>query len=410
VKRIAIIGSGISGLTTGKILSQKHEVTLFEANHYLGGHTHTLDVDLQGHQYPVDTGFMVFNKETYPNFSRLIDQLGIPIRKTEMSFSYHSDTQDFEYNGHTLNTLFADRRHLFKPDFYRFVKEILRFNREAKKFIVNEAKKITMKEFVHDYHPLFIKTYLEPIIAAIWSKNKKAALECPAHFILNFFNRHGLLNIINRPQWYVICGGAREYIPYFIENFKNAIHLNTKIEKIQRTPDAVILSTHDYQYSFDAVVLATHSDQALHLLDAPTEEERTILGEIPYTKNEVILHTDANVMPKRPLAWASWNYFDIGSDHATLTYYMNRLQGLEAPGNLLLSMNMTHKIAPEKILHRLSYSHPSFSEATLMAQAKLRDINGKNNTFFCGAYCGFGFHEDGVNSALEVCRLLGMSA
>jgi uncharacterized protein len=226
VKKIAIIGSGISGLTTASILSQEHDVTLFEANSTLGGHTHTIDVELNGRQYPVDTGFMVFNKETYPNFCRLIDQFGIPIDKTEMSFSYHSDTQDFEYNGHTVNTLFADRRHLFKPLFYQFIKEILRFNRDAKKFISKNTKAITLKEFTqeHQYHPLFIRTYFEPIIASIWSKKIKDVMECPAPFILNFFNQHGLLNVVYRPQWYVIRGGSRSYISYLIKNVNN-IHL-----------------------------------------------------------------------------------------------------------------------------------------------------------------------------------------
>jgi predicted NAD/FAD-binding protein len=327
-----------------------------------------------------------------------------------MSFSYHSDTRDFEYNGHTLNTLFADRRNFFKPVFYQFIKDILRFNKQAKKFILNNTEEITIKEFVRDkkYHPLFISAYLEPMVASIWSKKIENVLECPAHFILNFFNKHGLLNVYNRPQWYIIKGGSRNYISNLIKNFKNNIYLNTKIEKVVRKNNSVILETKNNQFIFDIVVIATHSDQALQMLDQPTQDESSILGAIPYTENEAILHTDSSLLPKRQLAWASWNYYDIGSDKATLTYYINRLQDIKASKNLLLSINLAHKIAPEKIIHRMSYAHPCFNQPALNAQKKRNDINGKNNTYFCGAYWGFGFHEDGVTSALEVCRLLGM--
>jgi predicted NAD/FAD-binding protein len=409
-KRIAVIGSGISGLVSASLLSQRYDVTLFEANDYLGGHTRTVDVVLKDQQYAVDTGFVVFNQLNYPNFSKLIHRYKIPINPSEMSFSFRSDIHNIEYNGHNLNTLFADRRNLFKPRFYRFIKDILRFNKDAQNFLKKNEMDVTLEEFVQSkqYSSLFLDAYLVPIIAAIWTKKIKDVWNYPAYFLLKFFSEHGLLNISNRPAWHTISGGSRNYIPKLINNFKDKIHLNTKVEQLQRRPDTVILKTKDDQIEFDAVVVAVHSDQALKMLAEPTEDEKLILSAIRYRDNKVILHTDSSLLPKKRLAWASWNYYNIGSEQPTLTYYMNRLHGFSAPEDVCLSVNLDEKICQDKIIQSFSYAHPIFNDQALKAQKKYENINGSNYIYYCGAYWGYGFHEDGVNSALVVCRLLGV--
>lgn len=410
IKRIAVIGSGISGLVSACLLSNQYEITLFEANDYLGGHTHTVDVQLDDINYAVDTGFIVFNQQTYPHFFRLIQQYQIPFQLSEMSFSFRSDRHAIEYNGNNLNTLFADRRNLFKPRFYRLLKDIVRFNHHAKKYIKTNNHTDTIKDFAKAgrYNSLFLNAYLEPMIAAIWSKNTSKVWESPAHSLLNFFNHHGLLNVNQRPPWYTIVGGSRNYIPYLIKNFEKNIYLNTKIEKITRHAQRVTLHTKYDKEHFDAVVIATHSDQALQMLEQPTHAENAILSAITYAENEAILHTDANLLPKKALAWASWNYYDVDSLQPTLTYYLNRLHQFVAPKPICLSVNLHEHIKPHKIIQRFSYAHPIFDHSALEAQKKHNEINGKNRTYYCGAYWGYGFHEDGVRSALAVCRELGI--
>lgn len=410
-KRIAVIGSGISGLVSAYLLSQRYDITLYEANDYLGGHTHTIDINIEHEKYAVDTGFIVFNKKTYPNFCKLMSSINIDILKSEMSFSYCSDHSALEYNGHNLNTLFADRGNLFNPAFYRFIKDIIQFNHDAKSFLANNHQDISIREFTQSkgYKQLFLDVYLIPVIASIWSKNTTDVWNCSARFLFQFFFNHGLLNVINRPQWYVISGGSRSYISALTAPFKNNIFLNTKIEKIERQNNTVILCTKEARTTYDAVVIATHSDQALKMLEKPTENEASILGAIPYTENEAILHTDTSILPTCRRAWASWNYYDIGRNEPTLTYYMNRLQNIRANEDILLSVNLADKINPAKILRKMSYGHPCFNKPALNAQKRYAEINGKNNTYYCGAYWGNGFHEDGVNSALEVCRRHGIT-
>jgi predicted NAD/FAD-binding protein len=321
-KKVAVIGSGIAGLVSSHLLSENYDVSLFEADNYLGGHTHTIDIKIDNVTYPIDTGFIVFNKKTYPNFCKLLQKHDILIQKSEMSFSYRSNLKDIEYNGHNLNTLFADRRNLLKPQFYHFLREILRFNKNAKIFLLKSpANNMTIQNFIDQqkYSKDFIEHYLLPLIASIWSKTNKDIMQCSAHFILKFCENHGLLDAYNRPEWYVIANGSRSYIPALIENIKNNIFLNTRIESVTRQDNQVILKSATDKYIFDMVVIATHSDQALKLLIDPSNEEKTILSAIAYSNNEVILHTDKTVMPKRRLAWASWNYFDNDDDLPTLT-------------------------------------------------------------------------------------------
>lgn len=407
--RIAVIGSGISGLVSAYLLSERYDVSLFEANDYLGGHTNTVSVDIGDEQYAIDTGFIVFNKKTYPNFCKLIEKLNIPIQLSEMSFSYRSMNSGFEYNGHSLITLFSDRRNLFKLNFYRFLKEIILFNSDAKKLLVEaQATDISIKEFLerHQYSSQFIECYLIPMISAIWSKNKEDTLNCSAHFIFKFYENHGLLDLYNRPPWYVIAKGSKSYIPSLIKKLNDRIYLNTAIETIQREANQVVLKSKTDEYIFDCVVIATHSDQALKLLSQPTKEETNILSAIKYTENEVVLHTDEQIMPRRKLSWASWNYLDNGSSSPSLTYYMNRLQSIQSRTNFFVSVNLEGTIDSSKIIQRFKYAHPCLDLAALRAQQKIKLINGINKTYYVGSYWGYGFHEDGVNSAINTCRLI----
>lgn len=409
-KRIAVIGSGISGLVSAYLLSKRYDVSLFEANDYLGGHTNTVSVDIEGEQYPIDTGFIVFNKKTYPNFCQLMEKINIPIQLSEMSFSYRSMSSGFEYNGHSLNTLFSDRRHLFQPGFYRFIKEIILFSYDAKKFLAeDQSTEIIIKEFLkrRQYSVQFIECYLLPMMSAIWSKNKEDTLNCSAHFIFQFYANHGLLDLYNRPSWYVIAQGSKNYIPPMIKKLNDHIYLSTKIETIQRKANHVVLQSESGESTFDCVVIATHSDQALKLLSQPSQEEINMLSAIKYTENEVILHTDEQIMPRRKLSWASWNYLDIGSSSPSLSYYMNRLQSIQSRTNFFVSVNLSGIIDNKKIIQRFKYAHPCLDLAAMKAQQHIKLINGVNNTYYVGSYWGYGFHEDGVNSAINTCRLMG---
>lgn len=408
-KRIAVIGSGISGLVSAYLLSEHHEVSLFEANDYLGGHTNTVSVDIDDEHYAIDTGFIVFNRKTYPNFCQLLEKLNIPIQLSEMSFSYRSMSSGFEYNGHSLNTLFSDRRNLFKPSFYRLIKEILLFHEDARKFLAQDQRHdMSMKEFLdrNKYSSQLITCYIIPMMSAIWSKNKEDALHCSAHFIFKFYENHGLLTLNNRPPWYVVAQGSKSYIPALIKKLDDRVYLNTPIRTIHREANHVVLKSESQAFTFDCVVIATHSDQALKLLSQPTQEEINLLSAIHYTDNEVVLHTDEHIMPKRQRSWASWNYLDDGRGAPTLTYYMNRLQSLQSRTQFFVSMNLTELIDRKKIIQRFKYAHPCLDLAALRAQQDMALINGLHHTYYVGSYWGYGFHEDGVNSAIKTCRFI----
>ncbi|PWY54326.1 amine oxidase [Legionella qingyii] len=409
-KRIAVIGSGISGLTSSYILSKNYDVSLFEANNYLGGHTNTLSVETEEAVYSIDTGFIVFNKRTYPNFCKLLEELNVPIQPSEMSFSYRSDRRGLEYNGHNLNTLFSDRRNLIKLNFYRLIKDIILFNSDAKKFLAQTNNlEITINDFITEnkYSEQFRESYLIPMMAAIWSKNKEDALNCSASFILKFYNNHGLLDLFNRPMWYVIKKGSKNYIAPMLERLKEQIYLNSKVDLIKRENNKITIVTNSQEHLFDAVVCATHSDQALAMLEKPTHEETRILSAIKYNENEVVLHQDRSIMPKNKRAWASWNYLDNQSTAPTLTYYMNRLQSINSNHDFFVSVNLANEIAENQIIQSFKYAHPCLNVSSLKAQQQIDLINGMNNTYYVGSYWGYGFHEDGVNSAINTCKLLG---
>ncbi|MBA2648158.1 MAG: FAD-dependent oxidoreductase [Legionella sp.] len=408
-RRIAIIGSGISGLVSAYLLSEKFEVSLFEANNYVGGHTNTVSVEIADERYALDTGFIVFNKKTYPNFCKLLEKLNVPIQLSEMSFSYRSMSSGFEYNGHNLNTLFSDRSNIFRPSFYRFIKEIISFNNDAKKFLAQSSdKKMSMEEFLghHEYSSQFTECYLLPMLSAIWSKSKEDTLSCSAQFACTFCENHGLLDLYNRPPWYVIAQGSSSYIQPMLEKIKDRVYLNTKIESIERNKNYVVLKSKCNEFKFDCVVIATHSNQALKLLSEPSIDEHKLLSAIKYTDNKVVLHTDEHIMPRKKLSWASWNYLDDGRSPPALTYYMNRLQSIQSPTNFFVSLNLSESIDKNKIIQHFNYEHPCFDLPALDAQQQKNLINGLNNTYYVGSYWGYGFHEDGVKSAMDTCELI----
>ncbi len=411
--KIAIIGSGIAGLTSAYLLNRSHDIRVFEAGDWIGGHTHTVDVEVNGQSYAVDTGFIVFNDWTYPNFIRLLGKLGVGFKATEMSFSVSDPVSGVEYNGHSLNTLFAQRRNLVSPKFIGMVRDILRFNREALNDLNLQRipSTMTLGDYLkaNGYSARFIQHYIVPMGAAIWSMSLHDMLGFPLQFFVRFFKNHGLLSVSDRPQWCVVEGGSSSYVAPLTESFKQHIRLNCAVTRVERDGDGVTLHSAAGTERFDKVIFACHSDQALALLAEPTRIEQEILGALPYADNDVVLHTDTRLLPKRPLAWASWNYRLGGpaSQPAAVTYDMNILQGIQSDTTFCVSLNQTAAIDPSKILARYTYAHPQYSLAGMAAQARWEELLGANHSYFCGAYWANGFHEDGVVSALRVAREFG---
>ncbi|NOI81690.1 NAD(P)/FAD-dependent oxidoreductase [Vibrio tubiashii] len=410
--KIAIIGTGISGLTCGYYLHREHDVTLFEANDYIGGHTATVDVEVEGRSYSVDTGFIVYNDRTYPNFIALMEEIGVEGRPSQMSFSVRNDSNGLEYNGHTVSTLFAQKRNWLNPKFYSFIFEILRFNKEVKE-IANQPNmvELTLGDFLtsRNFSDFFCDNYILPMGAAIWSSTLADMRAFPLPFFARFFLNHGLLDVTNRPQWYVIKGGSRAYIKPLTRGFADKIRLNTPVESVVRDQAGVTLHFNGQTERFDQVVFTCHSDQALQLLKDSSATEQSVLSNLAYQANEVILHTDESLLPKRKAAWASWNYWLEGSEGEqsrapTLTYNMNILQHIDAPKTFCVSLNSSEQIEQEKILKRFVYHHPVFNQQSIEAQSRRDEINGLSRTWFCGAYWYNGFHEDGVRSALDIVR------
>lgn len=417
MKKIAIVGTGISGLVSAYLLNREHDVHVFEANDYIGGHTATVDVEVAGSSWAIDTGFIVFNDRTYPHFERLLAQLGVKAKPTEMSFSVNNVQTGLEYNGHNLDTLFAQRRNLFNPKFWCFIAEILRFNAKCKSLWAEQAvdPELTLGDFLRqqNFSRFFSEHYILPMGAAIWSSSLADMEAFSLLFFIRFFHNHGLLNINDRPQWYVIEGGSRSYIEPLIADFKEKIQLNTAVTRVERGEDGVVLTLNNGQQAyFDEVVLACHSDQSLAMLADASEQERKILADLAYSANDVVLHTDTRLLPKREKAWAAWNYQLNGQrdNPASVTYNMNILQGLpvDAP-TFCVTLNQSHAIASDKILREFKYMHPVFNQASLAAQQNRQQICGQRHTHFAGAYWYNGFHEDGVRSALDVCQRFGIS-
>lgn len=417
-QRIAIIGSGISGMTAAYLLHKQHDISVFEANDYIGGHTATKDIELAGKNYAIDTGFIVFNDWTYPNFIKLMQQLGVASQPTEMSFSVKNLRENLEYNGHSLNSLFAQRRNILRPKFWRIVSDILKFNKACKAMIAHGKvdPALTLGQFMQHQQlsEEFANNYILPMCAAIWSASLQDSKAFPLQFFLQFFHNHGLLNISERPQWYTLVGGSRAYIEPLTQGYRQQIRLNTPIQSVEKKTNGYLLTAKQQQWTFDQVIFACHSDQALAMLTNATAQQRQILAAIPYADNDVILHTDSRLLPKRKLAWASWNYLLKGTSHeqlapASVTYNMNILQRLQANTTFCVTLNNSQDIDPHKVLGRFRYAHPQFNQAMVAAQARRAEICGVNGLHFCGAYWYNGFHEDGVRSALDVCQRFGAS-
>ncbi len=403
--KIAIIGSGIAGNTLGYKLYKNHDITVFEANSYIGGHTHTHTIELLDKNYHIDTGFIVFNDRTYPHFNQLLDELKVPWQNSHMSFSVRNEATGLEYNGTTINSLFAQRRNFLSPSFYGMIRDILRFNKQSLALLEN-GDEISLGDYLaqNNYQPLFINNYIVPMGAAIWSTDAAQMMDFPARFLVRFFHHHGMLTVNNRPQWRTIVGGSARYVDKLTAHFVPKIRLKTPITSVKRLKNRVIIKPqNDAEQSFDYVFFACHSDPALAMLGADASvAERAILGAIPYQENIIYLHHDRSLLPKRELAWAAWNYHVTAtpSNKVQVTYNMNILQNLASAEPILVTLNHTDFINPAKIIKRLKYTHPMYTIAGAAAQARHAEISGHNRTGFAGAYWRNGFHEDGVASAL----------
>ncbi|MFC1814876.1 NAD(P)/FAD-dependent oxidoreductase [Thermodesulfobacteriota bacterium] len=410
--RIAVVGAGISGLVAAYLLCEEHEVTVFEQNDYIGGHTRTVDVASGGQNLAVDTGFIVFNEKTYPNFIRLLKKLDVPWQPSVMSFSVQCEKTGLEFSPSTLNSLFAQRRNLLRPAFYRMLWDVFRFKQEAPALLQESTDSQTLGNYLknHKYSRFFIDNFIIPMGGAIWSTDPQKFFEFPARYFVQFFTNHGFLNVRDQPRWLVVRGGSQRYVEKLIRPFQADIQLNCPIKTIRRGDDAVHLTLPDgTSKSFDNAVIAVHSDQALAMLENPDQDEQEILGAIPYQANRVMLHTDRSLLPLRRSVWASWNYHIPSTEtgRATVTYDMNILQTLKASDEFLVTLNREDRIDRQKVIQDLLYHHPLYAPLSLAARKRLAEINGRRRTYYCGAYWGYGFHEDGVNSALEVCKHFG---
>ena len=403
--KIAIIGTGIAGNVAAYKLRKQHDITVFESGSYVGGHTNTVDVFEDGERHAVDTGFIVFNDRTYPNFIQLLDEIGQESQASEMSFSVQVDEGGIEYCGSSINGLFAQRRNMLRPPFYRMIRDILRFNELARSDMDRLDDAGTLADFLsaNGFGHEFIDHYLVPMAAAIWSAEPVSVLDMPVKFLVRFFANHGLLQTSNRPTWRVIKGGSREYVEKLVAGHRDRIRLNSPVQAVRRVDDRVELQTASGgKEMFDYVFIACHSNQALSVLEDATADECSVLGAIGYQFNEAILHTDASLMPARQRAWAAWNYHvpRDRAQHVAVTYNMNILQRLETREQYLVTLNNDRHIDPDKIIRRIAYDHPIYSREAVAAQQRQRDLNN-DRTFFCGAYWRNGFHEDGVVSALS---------
>jgi len=409
--KIGVIGGGVAGIVSAYLLQQKHQVTLLEKNDYLGGHTNTIEIkDGPDAGLGVDTGFIVLNDATYPLFQKFLARLGVATRDAEMSFGFQCRQSGLVYAGNTLNGLFAQRRNLLNPRFYRFLLEIGRFSKQARKDLaVGTIPPITLGEYLQrgNFSRFMVDNYLLPMAAAIWSTPTLRAADFPAEAFLRFFKNHGLLSLFNRPQWKTVMGGSFSYVKAFQQTFSGDIRLNAGVDKVLRKNHGVEVQFDDgHMEIFDRVIIATHADQALQLLGDPSPEEQHLLAPWEYQLNHTVLHTDASLLPEQRSAWSAWNFTRESSDRDNnpvyVSYYMNLLQGFEAKQHYCVTLNRQHKFHPDTLVAEFDYHHPQYSFASLTTQAELPTLNGRNNSWFCGSYFGYGFHEDAVRSAVAV--------
>ena len=410
--RVAVVGSGIAGLASAWLLSRRHDVTLFEANSYFGGHTHTHEVEQAGKSYRVDSGFIVHNPAHYPLLTRMFAQLGVASQPTTMSFSVHSEASGLEYNATTLDTLFCQRRNLLSPRFLGMVRDLTRFYREAPALLLTREDTTSLGDYLlqHGYGAAFRDEHLIPMASALWSSPPTQILQFPARYLVQFMANHQMLQLAGRPQWRVVKGGSSTYVAALRAQWPVRERLHCPVHSILRHAGGVEVCSAAGVEHFDQLVLACHSDQALRLLGDANEREHSILGAMTYQANDTVLHTDASVLPRRRKAWAAWNAW-LPRDPAapcTVSYCMNLLQGIASPEPFVVTLNRSEAIDPAKVLARMRYHHPVYTRASVQAQARKAEIQGWRRTWFAGAYWGWGFHEDGMRSAVEVAAALGV--
>jgi uncharacterized protein len=410
--RVAVVGSGVAGLVSAWLLSKRYDVTLYEADSRLGGHVHTHEITLRGKRYNVDSGFIVHNPVNYPLLTRLFDELEVSSQPTTMSFSVRNEASGLEYNAGTLSQLFCQRQNLISPRFYRMILDLMRFYRESVRLLDSPDPGPTLGEYLsrHGYGRSFREDHIVPMACALWSAPAERILDFPARYLVQFMANHRMLQVAGRPEWRVVRGGSREYVKAMRRHWKLEERLNAPVRVVKRTPNAVELTTDGGTETFDHVVLACHSDQAMTMLSDATDLEREIIGAIPYQRNDAVLHTDAQVLPKDRKAWAAWNAFVPAADttHCTVSYCMNLLQRFDSPDPLIVTLNPTVEIDPSKVLRTMQYEHPVYNHSSVAARARKAEIQGKRRTWFAGAYWGWGFHEDGIRSAAEVAASLGV--
>ncbi|HTA15441.1 MAG TPA: FAD-dependent oxidoreductase [Solirubrobacteraceae bacterium] len=411
--RIAIVGAGISGMAAAHLLHRRHEIVVFEAGDRAGGHSNTIRVDTPEQTHHVDTGFMVFNDRNYPSFERLLSQLGVASQPSDMSFGVSDGLGDFEYNSASPNGLFAKRAHLVMPWFHRMIADLVRFNRAARELLSGEQENVAFGEWLarREFSEAFVQRLIVPQVCAVWSADPRQMWSFPARFLAEFFDNHGMLGLRGRPRWRTIAGGSECYVRALTQPWSERLRLGTPVQAIERQENGVTVKPRGGEAErFEEVVIATHSDQALALLADPSDREREILGAMPYQHNEAVLHSDALMLPRRRRARASWNYhlLEQPGERATVTYHMNRLQSLRADRELCVTLNRTEAIDPNKVIRKIPYAHPVYTDAGLRAQARREEISGHNRTHYCGAYWGWGFHEDGVVSGLAVAERFGL--
>ena len=403
--KIAVIGSGISGLSAAYYLSKKFKVDLFEQEDHFGGHSYTYDIKNKSKTIPVDLGFIVFNELTYPNLLNFFKELEVPFEKSDMSFSVSIQGSNIEYGGRGLKALFANKSNIFNFNFLKMIAEIISFYKRAPFLIKNNLDGETLGSYLDksNFSKYLVEYHIIPMVAAIWSMPFSKARDMPLKLFLNFFINHGLFKLKNRPQWYTVTGRSRTYVKKVLEKISGEIFKNYKVNSINRNENNVRIKIGDDYLDYDHVVLASHADQSLKILDKPTEEEQRILSKFKYVSNEAILHSDERFMPKKKLAWSSWNSISNGSQ-TCVTYWLNNLQNLNYDQNFFLTLNPISEINKKNIIKNINFTHPYFNSETLKYQKSLHSLQGKKRTWFCGSYFSYGFHEDGIKSAINLIK------
>jgi len=415
--KIAVIGAGVAGITASYLLQHRHDITLYEKNDYIGGHTHTIIIeDGPDDGTAVDTGFIVLNDRTYPLLTALFSQLKVSITKTDMSFSYFCRESGLQYASRNLNTIFAQRLNLIRPSFWRMLLGILQLNSKTRqKLYQGQLANMTLGEYLkrERFSQNLIEDYLVPMAAAIWSTPDVKMMDFPAESFFRFFENHGLLNVTDQPQWYFVTGGSHSYVQAFLESFNGYVLTNHRVTKVRRTDAGPVVTLHDgTEEQFDRVIIAAHADEAYTMLADPTQEEILLLSIWRYTNNYTVLHTDISLLPQNRRAWAAWNYLrerDVkAGSPVSVTYHMNRLQNLKAERDYCVTLNPVKPIPREHIIREMEYKHPLYTFDALETQRNLPNLNGGGNTYFCGSYFGYGFHEDAVRSAVQVTKMFGI--